>query len=414
MKIVITNNIALNGGDAAILLGMIEVLKKRFGDKTTFVVTCDNPTACAQLYPNIYWRTVLGRVADSTPYNHIRYVGRIARLIKRYRFYTAAFFRRKGIPLYKLLLSKYDSCTLNEYASSDYIISSGGTYLIEAYGITTQYIDYKISIILGKPLVQYTQSMGPFTSNLTKKRLRSVFNHCHTILLRDNQSKTNVYGLNLRNSSILHIVPDAAFALGDIDNILKRKNDSIGQYGNVAISVRNWLHTKDSNTMPKYRESIAEAVVMLIDLGYRVHFFSTCQGITSYTDDNDEVKKILSLVPTQYHSRINKYDHYLPIPSIINLLGEMDLIIATRLHMSILALISGTPVYPIAYEFKTVELYHSLGYENVDTLDTLSPVSLCNSITAFIESFTKTRRAEIYTQVAKFINDSISAVNFIK
>ena len=98
----------------------------------------------------------------------------------------------------------------------------------------------------------------------------------------------------------------------------------------------------------------------------------------------------------------------------MNLLREMDLIIATRLHMSILALISGTPVYPIAYEFKTVELYHSLGYENVDTLDTLSPVTLCNSITAFIESFTKTRRAEIYTQVAKIINDSISAVNFIK
>ena len=39
MKITITNNIALNGGDAAILLGMVKALKKRFGDDTQFVIT---------------------------------------------------------------------------------------------------------------------------------------------------------------------------------------------------------------------------------------------------------------------------------------------------------------------------------------------------------------------------------------
>ena len=39
MKITITNNIALNGGDAAILLGMVKALKKRFGDDTQFVLT---------------------------------------------------------------------------------------------------------------------------------------------------------------------------------------------------------------------------------------------------------------------------------------------------------------------------------------------------------------------------------------
>lgn len=414
MKIIITNNIALNGGDAAILLGMVKALKQRFGQDTQFVVTGTYPEICSELYPDFVWHPVIGRVADTTPFNHVRIIGRIARLIKRCRFYAAAYLRRYNIPLYKLLLNKNDAKTLEEYATSDYIISSGGTYLIEPYGITAQYIDYRISIILGKPLIQYTQSMGPFKREQTKNRLRSVFNHCKTILLRDKKSAENVLSLNINNPSIVHVVPDAAFALGDVDYLMSRKDDSIDKYRNVAISVREWKHTSNKNTMPNYRKSIANSVMKLIELGYRVHFFSTCQGISYYTDDNQEVDQILALVPEHYHKKIVKYDEYLPIPKIIDLLKQMDFIIATRLHMSILALISGTPVYPIAYEFKTVELYTSLGYDNVDTLETIDPDTMSDSVLAFIEWYSSTRRLDIYNRVAEYIKDTMRVAELIK
>lgn len=414
MKIIITNNIALNGGDAAILLGMVKVLKLRFGNNTQFVVTGTYPEICSRLYPEFKWRSTIGREADSTPYNQIRFIGRIARLLKRYRYYFAAFLKRFHIPLYRFLICKYDADTLDEYATSDYIFSSGGTYLIEPYGIDSQYIDYRISLILGKPLIQYTQSMGPFTREQTKRRLRRIFNHCHTIFLRDRESAKNVLSLNIKDSSIVHIVPDAAFALGDADKMMERKYDTIGKYCNVAISVRDWIHAPDNNTMPKYRKSIAAIVVKLVDLGYKVHFISTCQGIPYYADDNMIVHKIISLIPESYHSNIITHDKYLSIPQILKILRQMDFIIATRLHMSILALISGTPVYPIAYEFKTVELYHSLGYETIYTLDNLSPADLCCSVKAFIDWLTPAKRLEIYTQVAKYIHGSTIAIQLIK
>lgn len=413
MKISITNNIALNGGDAAILKGMVKALKEHFGRDTEFVVTGTYPEVCAQLYPDFRWRTVIGREADTTPYNHIRVIGRIARLLKRFRFYTAAYLRRFHIPLYRLLLCRYDADTLEEYATSDYIISSGGTYLIEPYGITPQYLDYRISLILGKPLVQYTQSMGPFIRKQTRKRLRRVFNHCQIILLRDQQSADNVLSLNLSDSSLVHVVPDAAFALGDIDAMLSRKNDFIGKYGNVAVSVRNWNHTVDKNTMPNYRKCIADVAVKLVDMGYRVHFISTCQGLSSYADDNKVVDSIFTLIPDSYHSSIIKYEGYLSISKIMDLLRQMDFIIATRLHMSILALITGTPVYPIAYEFKNVELFQALGYKNVDTLDTLESTSLCVSVASFINWFTPIKRQEIYTTVVQYINEAMNVANLI-
>lgn len=414
MKITITNNIALNGGDAAILLGMIKALQHRFGNDTEFLVTGTYPEICEKMYPNIKWRTVIGREADTTSYNHIRFIGRIARYIKRYRYYLAAHLRRYNLSIYKLLLSKYNADTLNEYAMSDYIISSGGTYLIESYGITPQYLDYRISLILGKKLVQYTQSMGPFTNKQTQDRLRWVFNRCNTILLRDQKSADNILSLGLNNTAIVHVVPDAAFALGDIDRIMERKNDAMDKHGNVAVSVREWLYCADGNTMPKYLKSIAEASMRLIEMGYRVHFFSTCQGIEEYTDDNKVVKKILALIPDSYHSKINIYNTYLDLPQILELLREMDFIVATRLHMSILALISGTPVYPIAYEFKTIELYNSLGYSKVETLEDISPATLPNSIESFVNGFTYVRRNSVYAKVAQYISDTMNVVNYIR
>src|SRR5690606_16285936 len=57
--------------------------------------------------------------------------------------------------------------------------------------------------------------------------------------------------------------------------------------------------------------------------------------------------------------------------------GEFDLVIATRMHAAILSLCAGTPVVPVAYEFKTRELFDGLGMgELVDDIDALSAESL--------------------------------------
>jgi len=55
-------------------------------------------------------------------------------------------------------------------------------------------------------------------------------------------------------------------------------------------------------------------------------------------------------------------------------LGEFDALIATRMHMAILSLARSVPVFPIAYEFKTRELFNQLGLgrwtQDIDTIET--------------------------------------------
>ena len=71
----------------------------------------------------------------------------------------------------------------------------------------------------------------------------------------------------------------------------------------------------------------------------------------------------------------------------MRLLAGFDLSVATRMHAGILALIAGTPVLPIAYEFKTHELFARLGMaEWVQDIESVTGASLRSALDGFVEA----------------------------
>jgi len=416
-KIAITNIVALNGGDAAILLGMIKALKLHFGENTKITAFSTYPTICNKLYPNIEWRETLGQIADKTPYNRIRYFGKILRLIKRFYFYFVSFLYGKGCKFSKIMLSKSVAESLQIYADADYIISTGGTYLIEHYGIQSQYIDYRISLLLNPNLIFYTQSMGPFFRPDTKTKLSRIFAKSKYMFFRDIQSYNNCLSLHLKNLPYMYIVPDAAFAIGDKNDISSTNREIIGTKKKIAISVRKWNNFDGhsaNDVMTHYRQSIAGTVMKMIDQGFEVYFISTCQGIDYYDNDNEEVKAILNFIPPKYLQQIITTTRYLSISEIRETLKEMDFIIATRLHMCILSLITGVPTFPIAYEFKTAELFNSLGYTSVLWMEDLINTSLYSHISEFMKVYDQKYRQSVNASIKSFIDESINVPHLIQ
>jgi colanic acid/amylovoran biosynthesis protein len=74
------------------------------------------------------------------------------------------------------------------------------------------------------------------------------------------------------------------------------------------------------------------------------------------------------------------------------ILGEFDLVIATRMHMAILSMCAGTPVLPIAYEFKTKELFDGLQLgEWVLDIDALEPGQSVRTLAEFLVSIDRAR-----------------------
>jgi colanic acid/amylovoran biosynthesis protein len=115
--------------------------------------------------------------------------------------------------------------------------------------------------------------------------------------------------------------------------------------------------------MAGYERAIAKLVEHLVqERSVDVRFVSTCQGIPEYwTNDARTAKRIVGRLAPALRTRVHIDESFHDPEQLIDLLAGFDLVVATRMHMAILALIAGTPVLPIAYEFKTEELFQRLG-----------------------------------------------------
>ena len=94
----------------------------------------------------------------------------------------------------------------------------------------------------------------------------------------------------------------------------------------------------------------------LLEKDISVSALSTCQGLSSYRYDDSEIAAHLF---DDINVKIDR-DFHTP-DALLDRIGAARGVIATRMHFSILALLTGTPVIAIAYEFKTLELFRSLG-----------------------------------------------------
>ncbi len=417
MKILITNIVALNGGDAAIMYGMINSLRETFGKNVDIHIYASEPNVCKKLYPEFKFRETIGLVANRGPLSKVRYIGRLIRIIQRNRYLLVSRMCGKGFHGFKYLIPKESRISLNDYATADVIVSSGGTYLIEPYGLVTQYTDYTICNHLNKRVFFYTQSLGPFTQSWSKEWMRNVFSSSPCILVRDQQSYANIKELNIQPSPKVIRIADAAFSLAKKEDLIRGKERRLPKKLKIAFSVREWSifkgRTKE-NGVKTYRESIATLVRYFVEQGHEVSFFSTCQGVKEYTDDSKEACEIMKFLPSSISEKVIIQNEYVHFKKIMEQLKDVDLLIGTRLHMTILSLIVGTPVLPIAYEFKTKELFTSLGLDkHVVSIDNISPDLILDKYSHFVEEIDD-KRDELFSQVDLLSHNAKFASNYIK
>ena len=405
MFISITNIIVQNGGDAAIMLGMIKSIKKAFGDNCVVRAFTESESFCKRHYPDIESGETFGRLAVSSPYNAYRIIGRRFQMLKAFWYMLCGYLYSKGFPLCMLPLRQKAKSALKSYGESDIVISCGGTYLVEAYGIYAQYVDYKVVKFLHKPFFFYTQSIGHFSYPKNRRWLFEMFEYSKAIFLRDCQSFKNVCNISQSFKNKCSIFADAAFCLLDHSVVpgQKRLNPL------VAISVRKWIHARNPNAICEYRRAMAASIIWLIEHNYEVQILSTCQGNLNYTDDNDEADAILEQIPVAQRNKILRcYDVKTPL-QIIDILRRSEFLIATRLHMAILGCISGIPVLPIAYEFKTEELFkNEFGYPTILNTDSITAELLIRTLNDFVVNM-EAYSSKIHNKIGQLAQNSCMA-----
>ncbi len=380
MNVVVTNIATLNAGDAAILLATYDILHEAIGGDLD-IVTCDEQAdITARLYPELRVRPMLFNLLEREAAGPQAFRIALARLLLAMRLRRTRLGRR--------LMGGFAPevrAAAERLAAADLVISSGGTYLVPHYRMLPKLVDLLVAHAAGRPYVLFTQSLGPFPPGQRGRALiRYVMRRARLILVRDSRSRRHLEALGVEARRVVQCA-DAAFALAPL-RVGVPAPRSGGRPLRVAISVREWPYFNGAAGMDVYMEAIAALAARIVEAHKgEVTFLSTCQGVDGYwTDDAATAERIVSRLDARIRSRVRIDRAFRAPAAFVAAVRDYDAVVATRMHVAILSLIASVPVLPIAYEFKTAELFTKIGLGAlVQDIEAMTPRSLCDAFEHF-------------------------------
>ncbi len=407
MKIIIANTAVLNTGDAAILSGTIGILRRAFGQTIDVVAYDQQASAAGRYYRGIEFRPIL--------YEQImRWTGRrwFKPGVMLFLLIAAAWRSPLKTALGKMLPQTLRA-SMDEFATADLILAAGGTYLVPHYRTFPKILDLLAAWAMRRPFALFTQSLGPFHSS-RDRLLKFVLRRARLILVRDKQSRQHLEALGIGLDRVAECA-DSAFALVES---AASASPVPGRPLNVAVSVRDWPHIKLSGVggMNDYLDAVADAVRWLVEeRDASVTFLSTCQGAAEYwTDDSRTAGEVVQRLPEAIRGRVRINAEFHSPYEMLKLIGEFDVVVATRMHMAILAMCAGVPVLPIAYEFKTNELFggFSLG-RFVQHIGSITGDNLCFALARLLDARSAVRDS-IRNRIKKECESAFAAGFLVK
>ncbi|MBA5847041.1 polysaccharide pyruvyl transferase family protein [Gordonia amicalis] len=358
MRIVITNAVLSNAGDGAIFESIVHAIRRvNNGGRAEIVVFDGNEKNTSLLYPQFDIRQQY-----IVPTSNRKIVKRLTQL-RRYAmllFLAYVPLSQRVAKLVMRVASGPLSQMVKVYSEADIVISSGGTYLVDHYRFTPRVWELILAKKLsGGRLVLWTQSMGPFDSVVKRLSMRSLARRVDNAYFRDERSLRAWNRISHRSSADTDILPDSVFGLR---TFAQRINEElrIDFVGEILVSVREWHQGLNGERLDfeQYSSAILECVQVVRSLNFEPVAVSTCQGVDGYSvDDSDTASQILS-----GQGVVILDGHYSP-EALIDLIKHARFVITTRMHMAILALICQVPVFAVAYENKTIDLFRGLGLE---------------------------------------------------
>lgn len=352
-RVAITNTVLSNTGDAAIALSIMDQLRSENPQADFEFVVFDSAAAhTSKLYPELEIVQLLSLLPPFRPGKVWRRVNGVRVAIVR-GLASQSAVRRAVSRLSSALFGGAFRRAIRALESVDLVISSGGTYLVDHYNFSARVAELKLAKSLGKPVVLWTQSLGPFDDARARRNATQIAEMADAVYFRDERSQRSWESLGVPAGTQERVV--AADSVFGIDTGRERNVDD----QSALISVRKWKTTIAGvpSDLKNYRASVVAASRALEERGLPVRALSTCQGVPSYGQDDSLVARDFFSGSPGVRVDGDFHDPY----ELLDELAGAKIVIATRMHFAILALISRVPVVAIAYEFKTIELFKSLG-----------------------------------------------------
>jgi len=362
MKVLVINQCSTNKGDRAVLYFMLRELARNGVDQVT--VSASNPEYWEDKpdFPDVAVR-VIPWGWDNSRKKGVGFWGKVI-----HQVHKVILKRRIHFPLVRnaLIAGKrpwyfrflFNRQFVEALKNADIVISTGGHHVTTMFvpdAVTPQIFDMAAALLYDKPLVLWSQSIGPFRFKSPKSRLmvQKILSGAEQIFIRDEASAEQIKELEV---SLEHVstTRESVFGLCDIVESRIRPSERPAVMG-VAV----YVHTRanrleEHENHPRYFASLIDHA---IEAGYKVRLFpmelqGTDRACIEAVINNVNKKEICEIV----EGFPGTSDH-------INAVAECKMFVGHKTHSQIFSLVAATPLLAIAYHKKTEDFMVQFGLE---------------------------------------------------
>ena len=352
-----------NAGDAALIQVAIEQLNEHFPDSQVTLIANDPDSFPDQ-------QNTLGSFFTWITQGSKWKLGRLAWLLPASLTPVLAY-RILGSPWFGLTPKSLRQF-LAAYLESDLAVSiPGGFFYHSGKGLTLLVTAYTLAlaILAGKPLYIFPQSIGPFKHGWELTVARWLYSRARVVMAREVVSLEQLEACQVPKERCI-LLPDMAFAFTGASaqtaqewlkskKIERWKNQPL--LGITAIDWETQFHVFPQQA--NYEAALAAATRFFVgELGGKVVLLPQCWGPTPGEDDRRTARRIAGLV-ADLGEAVIAVDDPVPPDLLKAVFGQLDLLVGTRMHSNIFALVQGVPVIPIGYLHKTRGIAQAAGIE---------------------------------------------------
>ena len=211
--------------------------------------------------------------------------------------------------------------------------------------------DVLIAKYLGRPLVLFPNSIGPFRTTIGRTLARLALNRCDRILVREPVSFKIVESLHVKPPRILTV--DTVLTLDRVQDQTKIDFSR----PTIGVSAGIYSNSLSKKEVERYVEAHAQALDEAIETrGFSVVFLPH-YVVGFVTDDLAVSEMILSRMRNKHKAQVINAS---TLNEFRSLVGQMDIMISSKMHPAVLAVASQVPVVCVAYDHKQTGFFERL------------------------------------------------------
>ena len=204
---------------------------------------------------------------------------------------------------------------------------------------------------LGKPVIMFPNSVGPFRTWVGKFLSRLSLNSCNYILIREPVSYSTVNGLKVRSHKIL--TSDTALLFRSRKDVISNNSS----HPIIGVSPGIYRSSLSKKEVRNYILAHAKALDMGIER-YGVNVVFLPHYVTGFRYDDLEVCELI-VQEMKYKERV-RIVNMKTVEEFKSFSDQMDMIISSKMHPAILAVSGYVPVICIAYDHKQTSFFDHL------------------------------------------------------